>query len=413
MKVRTRIPPSPTGIPHIGNTRTALFNYLFTKAQGGELILRIEDTDRARFVPEAEKAIVEILEWLGIKYSPKVERQSERLEIYKQHAEILKNKKLAYTDQGALRYRMPKTGSTKWTDAIGNKDITFENKTQEDFVIIKSDGFPTYNFANVVDDHLMDITHVLRGEEFISSTPKHIQLYRAFGWELPVFAHLPVILGNDHQKLSKRHGAKSALDYRDEGYLKDALLNYMVLLGWNPGGDREIMSINEMIQIFDLKDINTTSPIFDSLKLTWMNQEYIQKKTDAELKDLLVEYYSDLKALQSDVFDKIIPLVKTRIKTLAEFKELTEIFFINSINWDLIDQEMEIAKSTLTDLKELRDWNKDKLFAIMKVHMERKKIKMKVFYKMFTGRERGLPLPETLEILGREKTINILESLIK
>ena len=225
--------------------------------------MRIEDTDRERYVEDAEKAIKEILNWLGLTWDEEY-TQSKRLDIYKDHAEILRKKGFAFEDEGALRFRMPKEGDTSWTDGVGDKEITFKNEIQEDFVIIKSDGYPTYNFANVIDDHLMNITHVIRGEEFISSTPKHVQLYKAFGWKQPIFVHLPVILGTDKAKLSKRHGAKSALDYREDGFLKEALLNFMALLGWNPGADREYMSIDEMIKLFELKDINVSNPILIS-----------------------------------------------------------------------------------------------------------------------------------------------------
>ncbi len=411
MNIRTRIPPSPTGIPHIGNTRTALFNYLFAKHNDGEFILRIEDTDRVRFVPDAEKAILEILNWLEITHGKNIQRQSERIEIYKKYAKELKEKNLSYEDNGAIRFKMPKTGSTKWIDAIGNKNITFENKTQEDFVIIKSDGFPTYNFANVIDDHLMEITHVLRGEEFISSTPKHIQLYKAFGWNIPVFAHLPVILGPDKQKLSKRHGAKSALDYRDDGYLKDALINYMALLGWNPGGDQEIYSVSEMIKIFDLKDINSTSPIFDPVKLDWMNQQYIQSKSNNQLKKLLVDFYPDLSKLPNETTEKLIPLVKSRIKTLKEFKEQTEIFFGTNEKSNLSPTEKRITITLFSKLEKVNDWNNNKIFEILKEVMNQNKIRMNILYKIFTGKERGLPLPETLEILGKEKALSILNQI--
>ena len=411
--VKTRIPPSPTGIPHIGNTRTALFNYLFAKHHGGQFILRIEDTDRARFVKDAEKAIIEILKWLDINWDGDIERQSNRLGIYKVHAEKLKKKELVYEDSGALRFKMPKTGQTTWNDAVGNKTITFENKTQEDFVIIKSDGYPTYNFANVIDDHLMEITHVLRGDEFISSTPKHIQLYQALGWNMPVFGHLPVILGHDRQKLSKRHGAKSALDFRDEGYLKDALLNYMVLLGWNPGGDKEIMTLSEMIKLFDLKDINTTSPVFDLVKLKWMNQQYIQKMSDSELKGKIKEFYPQTRDLPIEILDSLIPLAKSRMETLIDFEKLTGVFFNKIEHQDFNPDEKRIAQNLLKELSKIKDWKHEAIFNIIKEVMTINKLRMPVFYKLLTGEERGLPLPETLEILGRKKALDRLEEILR
>src|SRR3990167_9686423 len=300
-EVRVRIAPSPTGIPHIGNTRTALFNFLFAKKNKGKFILRIEDTDKKRLAKEAEKAIYEILEWLDLKWDEKYV-QSERIDIYKEHAEILKKRGLVYEDNGALRFKMPKNGETAWTDAVGQKEISFKNETQEDFVILKSDGYPTYNFANVVDDCLMGITHVIRGEEFVSSTPKHVQLYKIFRWNQPVFAHLPVILGKDKGKLSKREGAKSALEYRDEGYIREAVLNYMALVGWTPPNEKEQMDVSEMTKVFDLKDINTANPIFDTQKLEWFNGVWIRSIGD--LSERLIEFYKQdpqvIKVLKSD-----------------------------------------------------------------------------------------------------------------
>lgn len=403
-QVRVRIAPSPTGIPHIGNTRTALFNYLFAKHNKGIFILRIEDTDRARLVPESEDAIYEILTWLGLNFDEKY-IQSKRLNIYKEHAEVLKKKDLAYEDAGALRFRMPKVGETKWQDEIGKKHISFENKTQEDFVVLKSDGFPTYNFANVVDDHLMEITHVIRGDEFISSTPKHIQLYNAFGWEPPVFAHLPVILGPDHQKLSKRHGAKSVLDYRDEGYLKEALLNFMVFLGWNPGDDLEILSINEMITLFDLTGVNTASPIFDQKKLEWMNGEYIRQSSPDKLKSNI-----KIKNITGEMFDKLIPLAQSRMQTLNDFYTLTQHFFEDP-KTKLNEKEKIIAQSLFTSLSEIKKWKSQVILAMLKKVMQEENIRMSVFYTIFTGRATGLPLPESLALLGKEKTLERLKKV--
>lgn len=408
--VRVRIAPSPTGIPHIGNTRTALFNYLFAKHHQGAFILRIEDTDRARLVEESEGAIYEILTWLGITWGEKY-KQSERLDIYQEHAEMLKKKDLVYEDNGALRFKMPKEGQTFWQDAIGNKNISFENKTQEDFVIVKSDGYPTYNFANVVDDHFMKITHVIRGDEFISSTPKHIQLYKAFGWEQPVFAHLPVILGPDHQKLSKRHGAKSVLDYRDEGYLKETLLNFMVLLGWNPGGDKEILNIDEMIALFDLANVNTASPIFDIKKLEWMNGVYIRRSQSANLKTQILARNSKLENVDDALLDELIPLVQTRMSTLNDFYKLTRHFF-EEPEIVLDDNEKSIAQKLNDYFSTMKQWNSKAILAMLMKVMQEENIRMPLLYKIFTGQTTGLPLPQSLEILGKEKTIQRLKKLL-
>ncbi len=409
--VRVRIAPSPTGIPHIGNTRTALFNYLFAKHHKGKFILRIEDTDRARLVPESEKAIYEILTWLGLSWDEKY-IQSQRLDIYKEHAAVLKKKGEAYEDTGALRFRMPKEGATEWEDAIGSKHISFLNKDQEDFVILKSDGFPTYNFANVIDDHFMEITHVIRGDEFISSTPKHMQLYKTFGWTQPVFAHLPVILGPDHQKLSKRNGAKSALDYRKEGFLKEALLNYMALLGWNPGENREIMTIDEMIEVFDLADVNTSSPIFDLKKLEWMNGVYIRKSQISNLKSQIISQNPKLENIDDSILNQLITLAQTRMNTLNDFFVLTRHFF-EEPRMNLNQQEKKVAKALGENFSTVQKWDNEAILQVMKKAMQSQEIKMSVIYKIMTGEQSGLPLPESLEILGKEKSIERLKRLLQ
>jgi len=403
---RVRIAPSPTGIPHIGNTRTALFNYLFAKHTKGKFIVRIEDTDQARIVPGAKEAIYEILNWLGISWDEEY-IQSERKNIYKEHVEILVEKGLAYEDEGAVRFKIPVNREISWTDAIGNKKISFKTDVIEDFVILKSDGFPTYHLANVVDDHLMNISHVIRGDEWISSTPKHILLYKAFGWEPPVFAHLPVILGPDKTKLSKRHGARSVLDLRNEGYLKEALVNFMALLGWSHQEEKEILSMKELIEAFDLKDVGTVAPIFDLQKLTWMNGEYIRMMDNKILKSTLLDFYkSDKKVLQvlnSNSAGLLINLAKMRMKTLAEFKN-----FVLPKNPELSLEEKNVAKNILDKFSAISAWNRDVILATMREIIKENKIKGKLLYKIITGYESGLPLPESLEISKKEEIIERL-----
>ncbi len=401
--VRVRIAPSPTGIPHIGNTRTALFNYLFAKHTKGKFIVRIEDTDQSRIVPGAKEAIFEILNWLGILWDEEY-TQSERKDIYKEHVEILLKKGSAYEDEGAVRFKVPANREISWTDAIGNKKISFKTDVIEDFVILKSDGFPTYHLANVVDDHLMNISHVIRGDEWISSTPKHILLYRAFGWDLPIFAHLPVILGPDKTKLSKRHGAKSVLGLKQDGYLKEALLNFMALLGWSHPKGKEILSLRELIEVFELKDVGTVAPIFDLQKLTWMNGEYIRQTQNSKLKTQIADFYKDDKEVLDVVSeknaDKILDLAKTRIKTLGEFRNL-----VISKTPKLSREEEIIAKTLWEKFSEIKNWNKEAILSVMKEVLTQHKAKGSVLYKITTGFEKGLPLPESLEILGKEKTL--------
>ncbi|PIR80296.1 MAG: hypothetical protein COU25_00730 [Candidatus Levybacteria bacterium CG10_big_fil_rev_8_21_14_0_10_35_13] len=416
--VRVRFAPSPTGIPHIGNTRTALFNYLFAKSRDGEFILRIEDTDRKRIVKGAEDAILEILEWLSIKPDGEVLHQSERPEIYKKYAEMLLDKKIAYEKEGAVRVKMPDDKNFSWTDLVGNKKINFSGKDQEDFVILKSDGFPTYHLANVVDDYLMKITHVIRGEEWISSTPKHIHLYQSFDWEMPQFAHLSVILGPDKTKLSKRHGAKSALDYRSDGYLKEALLNYMALLGWNPGGDREVMTMDEMIKLFKIEDINTANPIFDNTKLEWLNGVWIRtiasdkiKNKKENLKNRLLEFYKDdeeiLSLLNSPKSQLLINAASPRMKTLSDFKTLISI----KSSRKKTKEEKNIADKLLRHLeKELKngDWEDEKFLAALKNFSKSQNVPFKTIYFLLTRKEQGIGLLELNQIYGKEYFINNL-----
>lgn len=326
--IKTRFAPSPTGNLHIGGARTALFEYLFAKSQGGEFLLRIEDTDRERYVKGVEKQIIESLHWLGI-VPDNVENpiiQSERVEIYKKHAyDLVKSghayictcskEKLAADRERQLkegrppryegycrdanismkdlaqnsyvvRMKMPQKGKIVVDDLVRGK-VEFDADVFDDQVILKSDGFPTYHLASVVDDHSSEISHVIRSEEWLSSTPKHLELYKMFKWEPPKFAHLSMILGKDKSKLSKRHGATSVLEYRDKGYLPEAIVNFIALLGWNPKDDRELFKMRELISEFKLKNVNSSPAIFDVEKLNWMNREYIMSADLNELRSYL------------------------------------------------------------------------------------------------------------------------------
>ena len=413
-EVRVRIAPSPTGIPHIGNTRTALFNYLFAKHNNGKFIVRIEDTDRARIMPGAKEAIFDILNWLGLSWDEEYS-QSERKNIYKKHAEKLLEKRFAYKDEGAVRFKVPQNREISWMDAIGNKKIVFKTDIIEDFVSLKSDGFPTYHLANVVDDYLMGISHVIRGDEWISSTPKHILLYEAFGWKLPVFAHLPVILGPDKTKLSKRHGAKSVLDYKKEGYMKEALLNYTAFLGWNPGGDKEIMDISEMTKLFDLKDVNTNSPIFDVKKLDWINGEYIGKSQISNLKSQIYEFFD--KKYPINVIEKTTPLIQDRIKKLSEYKDLCEFFFDNPQKFEIdLSGKKDMLDKVFKSLENLKDWKAVNIGENMQKVAQALGIKNSDFFMVLrvvvTGRKISPPLNESMEILGKGKTLGRIKSAI-
>ena len=404
--VKVRFAPSPTGIPHIGNTKAALYNFLFARANGGEFILRIEDTDRKRVVDGAEKAILEILDWLGLRYDGKPLHQSERLEIYKKYVQELVNKKIAHKKEGAIWVKVPEDKTFAWTDKIGNKTIQFLGKDIDEFVVLKSDGFPTYHLANVVDDHLMEITDVIRGEEWISSTPKHLFLYESFGWPVPNFAHMPVILGPDKTKLSKRHGAKSVLDYKDEGFVKEALLNFMALLGWNPGGDQEKMDMDFMIKNFKLEDVNTTSPIFDIKKLEWMNGVWIRTLAEeGKLKERLVEFYKGDNEIQAKLKDKnaevLIRAAASRMRMLTDFQNLISI----KRQREMTKEEKEItAKLHKFIISELGDgnWENEKFLAALKNFSKTEEIPFKTIYFLLTGKEQGIGLLELNQLYGKE-----------
>lgn len=380
--VRVRFAPSPTGYLHVGGARTALYNYFFAKATGGTFYLRIEDTDRKRYNEAALKDLMRDLKWLGLQWDegPGCEGsvgpyfQSERLDIY--HEQIKKlldsgdayycfcteerlqevrkeqeqsgvavtgydrhcrdipreeaEKRIAAGEKAVIRLKVPLTGVTAFEDKIRGH-IEYKNEVLDDLVLIKRDGFPTYHFASVVDDHLMGTTHVLRGDEWISSTPKHVLLYKAFGWEAPVWCHLPVILAAGGGKLSKRKGAASVGDFRDLGYLPETLLNFLALLGWNPGGDREVMSVQEMISAFTLDRINPKEAAFDEKKLQWMNGQHIRLKDDASLIEVmkkgLAEKGIDVSGEPEARLKEIIGLLKPRAHFLQDIPNTAVYFF--------------------------------------------------------------------------------------
>lgn len=420
--VRVRIAPSPTGSPHIGTAWQALFDYVFAKKHNGKFILRLEDTDRARFVAESEKEIYETLNWLGFSYDEGPDiggsfgpyRQSERLDIYTKWSQELILKNLAYRDGGAIRFHFNKEGQTTYHDLVGNRDITIENSTQEDFVLIKSDGYPTYNFANVIDDHLMEISHVIRGNEYISSMPKYLQLYKSFDWEPPLFAHLPLLLGSDRAKLSKRHGAKGALEFKKEGYLKTALINFLALLGWSNPSGREVFSLEEMIKVFDFKDFNNSSAFFDVAKLEWLNGEYIRNMPNKELEDVLDEYLVDHPT--KGKLAPLIPLTKERIKKLSDFIPLTD-FFFQRCEYDIevfhklkIEHLSDAAAKVLAVLEKMeKPWNTIDFESNFRELASRLNLSASQMFQLIriiiSGQAVTPPLFESIQILGGTEVI--------
>lgn len=415
--IKVRYGPSPTGIPHIGNVRTALFNFLFAKSQNGQFFLRIEDTDQARIMPGAVDKIQKSLKLLGLAWDSEIIFQSQRLEIYKKHLEILKEKKLVYEDEGAWRFKTQTAKSTiTWQDVVHGQ-VSFPANVLEDFIIIKSDGFPTYHFASVVDDHLMEISHVLRGDEWISSTPKHILLYEAFGWQNPKFVHLPPILGTDHKKLSKRDGAKSIMEYIDEGYLEEALINFMVLLGWSPKSNQEIFSLDELTKQFSLDRINKNSPVFNIEKLNWFNGQWIRKISNDELETKINGKFPQLE--KSKVAD-VLPIVKDRLTTLLDFKNMSSFFFEKpDINTHIND--VSVSKGVLEDLvsglEDINSWTEEKISQIVVTIMEKENLTKAQVYRSIgiaiSGELVTPPIFQSLEKLGKNQTIERLKDAAK
>lgn len=425
--VRVRIAPSPTGVPHIGNTRTVLFNWLFAKQKKGKFIVRVEDTDQQRLVPGALEKILEILEFLGLSWDegPKVGGklgpyiQSERKELYQKYTEELVQKKLAYNDEGAIRFKVEKGKNLAWNDLV-HGEISFNSDVIEDFVILKSDGFPTYHLAVVVDDHLMEISDVLRGDEWISSTPKHLMLYEAFGWKPPNFGHLPVIVGPDKQKLSKRHGAMSILDYRDQGYLPQALINFMVLLGWSAPAEvvrgklgekeKELFSPEELIKIFSIDRINTTSPVFNLEKLNWFNKKYIQNLKVEELTQKVQSFTKS--KIENQKLAKIVNLVRDHMTTLADFEKYAQIFFEKG---DQNPPEKEKIENAKEAIKSVENWNEESIVQTLEKwsqahNLQGGEFKNTLRLSVFAGNTP--PIYQSLAALEKEEVLKRLDDAL-
>ena len=327
MSVRVRMAPSPTGFLHIGGVRTFLFNWLFARGQGGECLLRIENTDTSREVAESVEQIQSSLRWLGIDWDGEVTFQLDRLERCAQEARRLVDEGKAYEDEGAIRFRMPDEGTTAWDDAVKGR-IEFPNEQLEDLVLVRTDGRPTYNFASPVEDWLDGITHVIRGDDHVSNTPKQIQILQALGSEIPTYAHVPNVFGEDGKKLSKRHGAVSVDEFREAGYIAPALMNFLALLGWAPDGETTIMSQDELIERFSLERVGASPATFDYAKLDWMNGVYLRELSPEDYAGTLIGY---LREQGYDWPDERIraaaPIVQEKIAKLGEFPEFAGFLF--------------------------------------------------------------------------------------
>jgi glutamyl-tRNA synthetase len=479
--VRVRYAPSPTGFPHVGNIRTALFNWLFARRYGGKFVVRVEDTDQERLVPGAVEAILDGLEWLGIDWDegPRVDGpygpyfQSQRLDYYQKAADELIARGKAYRcyctrerlaevreqqqrekrsigydrhcryltpeqrsdleaegGPSVVRFAMPASGTTGINDLIRG-EVEWQNELVDDFILIKSDGFPTYHLAVVVDDHLMEISHVLRAEEWLSSTPRHLRLYEALDYIPPQFGHLPMILGPDRAKLSKRHGATSILEYRDEGYQPDALKNFMVLLGWSLDDQTDIMSPEVIKENFSLERVGKPAAIFDIERLQWMNGVYIRQLSPEELADQMLPFLEqnlppELLPVDREYLLRIVPLVQERLKLLSESAQLTEYFFKNELEYEpasLVQRGMD-RESTLkalqrieSELAGLPDFTHHLLEPWLRQAGEDLGLRPREFLGVLrvavTGRTASPPLFETLEVLGRERVLERVRAAIE
>jgi glutamyl-tRNA synthetase len=473
--VRVRIAPSPTGDPHVGTAYIALFNLIFARRFKGKFILRIEDTDRTRSRSEYETSIFDALNWAGIHWDEGPDiggafgpyRQSERTEIYQKHCQMLLDQGKAYKcfataeelaemremasklgqkvgydrryrnltaeevaqreQEGqpfVIRLKVPLSGECAFEDGIKGR-ITCPWADIDDQVLLKSDGFPTYHLAHVVDDHLMQITHVIRGDEWISSTPKHIMLYESFGWERPVFMHMPLLLGKDGRKLSKRRNPTSIFYYRDSGYLREAFVNFLTLMGYSMPGDKEIYTLDEICSEFDPKRIGVSGAFFDVQKLGWINQQYlINSIPEGQLWGRMKEWiYND------SFMNRLMPLCHTRMKTFGDFMELCHFFFVNHLDYSqeaLTPAQLPKEKSAMLlqaliwSMDEQENWTKTgiekavhEVSTAFGVHL--KKAVIPILYVALTGKKQGPPIYDSVEILGKDRTrarfLNAIEFL--
>ncbi len=500
-QVRVRFAPSPTGALHIGGVRTALFNYLFAKKNNGVFYLRIEDTDQNRFVEGAEKYILDALDWLEIapdetigkneKFGPY--RQSERKDLYKQYADLLiesgnayyafdkadaldslrkqhesegktfiynhtirekldtslviskeeTDKRIASGEDFVIRFKTPTNETLHLTDIIRG-DIKFETGLLDDKVLFKSDGMPTYHLANIVDDHLMETSHVIRGEEWLPSMPLHVMLYRAFGWEAPEFAHLPLIMkpvGNG--KLSKRDGDKLGFPvfplewktesgltpgYKEVGFFPEAVINFLALLGWNDGTEQEIFSLEELVEKFDLSRIHKAGAKFDPEKNKWFNHQYLQKQSDESLaiqfqKELEKDSYGMTKLWEMTKLVKIVSLIKERANFVSEFWEMSDYFFKAPISYDekasknWKEETPDLMKKLIEILKPIQDFTSINIENIVKNWMTENEIGMgkvmQPFRLSLVGALKGAHLFDIVEVIGKEETINRIEKTIE
>ncbi|MBI3610312.1 MAG: glutamate--tRNA ligase [Nitrospirae bacterium] len=461
-KVRVRFAPSPTGYLHIGGVRTALFNWLFARHHKGTFILRIEDTDRSRSTEESIQAILDGMRWLGLDWDEGPVCQMDRLDLYKEHADRLLKKGAAYLctctpeeletrrkeaqakkliprydgrcrerkgpapdRPAAVRFKAPQIGQTVVEDLVKGR-VRFDNAQLDDLIMLRSDGVPTYNFGVVVDDSLMEITHVIRGDDHLNNTPRQIQIYHALGYPLPKFAHLSMILGPDKSRLSKRHGATSVTEYHEQGYLPEALINYLARLGWSHG-DQEVFSREELIEKFSLDRITSSSAVFNPEKLLWLNGHYIHQAESFRLAGLLKPFLAgqglSAEAINEGILDKVITAVKARSRTLVELAQGATYFFKDEVSFDEPARVKFLTPEIRSVLIELVDrLSASASFAPMELEkrfkevLEQKGMKLSQLAQpvrvALTGRTVSPGIYEVMEILGRDRSLARLKKAI-
>lgn len=459
MTIITRFAPSPTGSLHIGGARTAIFNWLFARHNKGKFLLRIEDTDQARSTDESLDEILRSMEWLGLNFDDIPIRQSERLEIYREYANKLLDSGKAYRcyvspeeleqkrkeaqqngeffqykrewasesagqdEPFAIRLSTPDHGDIQVHDLLRGI-INFDAKEIDDFVILKMDGFPTYNFAVVIDDSLMEITHILRGDDHLINTPKQILIYEALGFKVPMFAHVSMILGSDKTKLSKRHGATSIEAYRDIGYLPEAMINYLARLGWSYG-DEEIFSKEELIEKFSLENLGKSAAVFNPEKLTWLNTHYLKEKPGKEIAELIIPLMKD-KGYNAELDDKLLMIIeqlRDRSKTINDLVDKSHYFYTDHIEYEkkardkfLKEDNIPVFKSLIKQLTMLESFDQDSIHKTFEDIMKKTGLKLgKIAQPTRVALTGGTVSPgifEVMEILGKEKVIDRLNKAL-
>jgi glutamyl-tRNA synthetase len=407
--------PSPTGFLHIGGVRTFLFNWLFARGQGGEVLLRIENTDTSREVAESTEQIQRSLSWLGIDWDGDVRFQLDRMEDARRLARQLVEEGKAYEDEGAIRFRMPDEGTTGWDDVIRG-GIEFPNERLEDLVLVRSDGRPTYNFANPVDDMLDGITHVIRGADHVSNTPKQLQILSALGAEPPIYAHVPDVLGTDGRKLSKRHGAQSVEDFREQGYIPEALVNFLARLGWAYDDKTEVFSRDELVRLFSLDRVSSSPAIFDYQKLEWLNGVHLRMLSPQEYADRVVIYLREQGIDWDEVLvRKAAPLVQEKITTLAEFPGYTRFLFEDVLpDSTLLDGRADVLEAAEDVLARVEPFDHETIERELRALAERLELKPREAFQPIriavTGSKISPGLFESIELLGREKALERIRS---